>query len=274
MSIIDKIFGKNDGDIADEQAVSRLESLATHSIDVATIPLDAAPIEEDAWTLAPSPTRARIGTTGLDSADSVVQDSSGKQVNFDTKEIEDKMDSRFDRIEATMAMLDARLTQLKDVAGTPYVIPTDKLITMDTDEEDDDDGTTEGDEIEAESEVADVQQSDVNLLDLYESRIAELNPFLNQRPGALTENLPITTSEIVALLLDNLSASNATSFVEKAAASGMITTDECAVLKGLIDLADPAVNENTAEHLPHRELLMFNAMIGAWRQANAPSEGA
>ena len=60
----------------------RLESLATHSIDVATIPLDAAPIEEDAWTLAPSPTRARIGTTGLESADSVVQDSSGKQVNF------------------------------------------------------------------------------------------------------------------------------------------------------------------------------------------------
>ena len=47
----------------------------------------------------------------------------------------------------------------------------------------------------------------------------------------------------------------------------MITTDECGVLKGLIDLADPAVNENTAEHLPHRELLMFNAMIGAWRQA-------
>ncbi|GIS44055.1 MAG: hypothetical protein Ct9H90mP16_11250 [Candidatus Poseidoniales archaeon] len=47
------------------------------------------------------------------------------------------MDSRFDRIEATMAMLDARLTQLKDVAGTPYAIPTDKLITMDTDEGDD-----------------------------------------------------------------------------------------------------------------------------------------
>ena len=265
MSIIDKIFGKTDGDVADEEAISRLESLATHSIDVATIPLDAAPIEEDAWTLAPSPTRARIGATGLESADSVVQDSSGKQVNFDTKEIEDKMDSRFDRIEATMAMLDARLTQLKDVAGTPYAIPTDKLITMDTDE--DDDGTeTEGDEIEG--------QSDVNLLDLYESRIAELNPFLNQRPGALTENLPITTSEIVALLLDNLSASNATSFVDKAAASGMITTDECGVLKGLIDLADPAVNENTAEHLPHRELLMFNAMIGAWRQTNAPPEGA
>ena len=254
MSIIDKIFGKSDGDVAEEQAISRLESLATHSIDVATIPMDAAPIEEDAWTLAPSPTRARIGTTGLESADSVVQDSSGKQVNFDTKEIEDKLDSRFDRIEATMAMLDARLTQLKDVTGTPLAIPTDKLITMDT-EEDDDGAATEGDEIEAESEVADVQQSDVNLLDLYESRIAELNPFLNQRPGAL-------------------SASNATSFVEKAAASGMITTDECAVLKGLIDLADPAVNENTAEHLPHRELLMFNAMIGAWRQANAPPEGA
>ena len=273
MSIIDKIFGKTDGDVADEEAISRLESLATHSIDVATIPLDAAPIEEDAWTLAPSPTRARIGATGLESADSVVQDSSGKQVNFDTKEIEDKMDSRFDRIEATMAMLDARLTQLKDVAGTPYAIPTDKLITMDTDE--DDDGTeSEGDEIEGESEVADIQQSDVNVLDLYESRIAELNPFLNQRPGALTENLPITTSEIVALLLDNLSASNATSFVDKAAGSGMITTDECGVLKGLIDLADPAVNENTAEHLPHRELLMFNAMIGAWRQANAPPEGA
>ncbi|MEE2759653.1 MAG: hypothetical protein VYA86_06725 [Candidatus Thermoplasmatota archaeon] len=273
MSIIDKIFGKNEDDVADEQAISRLENLATHSIDVATIPLDAAPIEEDAWTLAPSPTRARIGATGLEVADSVAQDSSGKQVNFDTKEIEDKMDSRFDRIEATMSMLDARLTQLKDIAGTPYTIPTDKLITMDTEEEEDE-GVTEDEESDIESEVRDVQQSDVNLLDLYESRIAELNPFLNQRPGALTENLPITTSEIVALLLDNLSSTNATSFVEKAAASGMITTGECSVLKGLIDLADPAINENATEHLPHRELLMFNAMIGAWRQANAPPEGA
>ncbi len=273
MGIIDKIFGKNEDDVADEQATSRLESLATHSIDVATIPLDAAPIEEDAWTLSPSPARARIGATGLEPTDSTTQNSSGKQANFDTKEIEDKMDTRFDRIEATMAMLDARLTQLKDVAGTPYTIPTDKLITMDTD-----DGEVgveaEDEESDVESEVNDIQQPDVNLLDLYESRIAELNPFLNQRPGALTENLPITTSEIVALLLDNLSSTNATSFVDKAAASGMITTNECTVLKGLIDLADPTINENAAEHLPHRELLMFNAMIGAWRQGNAPSEGA
>jgi len=271
VSIIDKIFGKSEDDVADEQAISRLESLATHSIDVATIPLDATPIEEDAWTLSPSPTRARIGATGLEPTDSMSQDSSGKQGNFDTKEMEDKMDSRFDRIEATMAMMDARLTQLKDIAGTPYTIPTDKLITMDTDE---DEAVTEGEESDVEPEVDVVQQTDVNLLDLYESRIAELNPFLNQRPGALTENLPITTSEIVALLLDNLSSTSATSFVDKAAASGMITTNECAVLKGLIDLADPAINENAAEHLPHRELLMFNAMIGAWRQANAPSEGA
>ncbi|MEC9090416.1 MAG: hypothetical protein VYC11_03495, partial [Candidatus Thermoplasmatota archaeon] len=122
MSIIDKIFGKSEDDIADEQAISKLESLATHSIDVATIPLDATPIEEDAWTLSPSPTRARIGATGLEPTDSMSQDSSGKQGNFDTKEMEDKMDSRFDRIEATMAMMDARLTQLKDIAGTPYTI--------------------------------------------------------------------------------------------------------------------------------------------------------
>ncbi|GIS44056.1 MAG: hypothetical protein Ct9H90mP16_11260 [Candidatus Poseidoniales archaeon] len=38
MSIIDKIFGKTDGDVADEEAISRLESLATHSIDVARFP--------------------------------------------------------------------------------------------------------------------------------------------------------------------------------------------------------------------------------------------
>ena len=271
MSIIDKIFGKNEDDVADEEAISKLESLSTHSIDVATIPLDAAPIEEDAWTLSPSPARARIGTTGLDPSNTVQDGGGGKQVNFDTKEIEDKMDSRFDRIEATMAMMDARLTQLKDIAGTPYTIPTDKLITMDTDEEGE---ISEDEEKEGETEADEIQTPSINLLDLYESRIAELNPFLNQRPGALTEKLPITTSEIVALLLDNLSATNATAFVDKAGASGMVTKQECAVLKGLIDLADPAVNESAAEHLPHRELLMFNAMIGAWRSANSPSEGA
>ena len=47
----------------------------------------------------------------------------------------------------------------------------------------------------------------------------------------------------------------------------MITKDEGVELMALISLANPEVNNNGLEHLPHRTLLMFSAMVEAWRDS-------
>ena len=82
----------------------------------------------------------------------------------------------------------------------------------------------------------------------------------------------MTVSEISALLLDHLSSDQALTFIEKAKTSGMITKDESAELVSIIGLANPAINDDGAEHLPQRPLLMFGSMVEAWR--NSQSEGA
>jgi hypothetical protein len=271
MGFLGRLFGggADDGGTSDLGSERRLEALSGHSIDASVVPDDAIPIEEDAWTLAPSPTRARVGTSGIEPPpreDKVVQPT------VDTKEIQQKLDTRFDRIEASMAMMDARLTQIRESSETMHTLPTDTLVTADSEQDptevgdDDDEAAADGTETEPESVT-------VNLLDLYEDSVADLNPFLTRRPDSHSSGPTVSTSEIAALLLDHLSATSTSVFIEKATSSGMITAEESKELNGLVQLADPAVNENGGEHLPHRELLMFNAMVESWRVSKLPAEG-
>ncbi|MDP6906628.1 MAG: hypothetical protein QF440_04350 [Candidatus Thalassarchaeaceae archaeon] len=270
MGIFSKLFGgKSETELVESESSRRLEALSGHYIDSTLIPDEAVPIEEDAWTLAPSPTRARVGTTG---AEPMIKEEPAPQgvAAIDTKEIEQKMDNRFDRIEATMAMMDARLTQIRETTETSHILPTDTLVTAEEDSEEDSEGQQSDSD---EGESTSISQT-VSLLDLYEDRVADLNPFLERRPGDQDAGLSVTTSEIAALLLDNLSGPATTTFLVKAKESGTISAAETKELGGLIQLADPAVNNNGGEHLPHRELLMFNAMIEAWRVAKTNDEGA
>ena len=133
------------------------------------------------------------------------------------------------------------------------------------------------DQAEVESEESDESNSTqevetVSLLDLYEGSVADINPFLNRRADAHSRGPVVTVSEISALLLDHLSSEQALTFIEKAKTSGMITKDESVELVSIIGLANPAINDDGAEHLPHRTLLMFGSMVEAWR--NSQSEGA
>ena len=271
MGFLGRLFGggaDDSGATSDMGSGRRLEVLSGHSIDASVVPDEAIPIEEDAWTLAPSPTRARVGTSGIEPPP---REEKMVQPTVDTKEIQQKLDNRFDRIEASMAMMDARLTQIRESNEMIHALPTDTLVTADdehTEDEDQDGEETDSDSIETESAPI-----TVNLLDLYEDRVADLNPFLTRRPDAHSSGPTVSTSEIAALLLDHLSATATTSFLEKASSSGMITAEESRELNGLVQLADPAVNEGGGEHLPHRELLMFNAMVEAWRSAKLPEEG-
>lgn len=274
MGFLGRLFGggADDSTMSDMGSERRLEALSGHSIDASVVPDESIPIEEDAWTLAPSPTRARVGTSGIEPPPR--EEKVTAQPVVDTKEIQQKLDNRFDRIEASMAMMDARLTQIRETNEMMHALPTDTLVTAEG-EADVGEASEDGEEPTPSSEDDEVKAEPitVNLLDLYEDRVADLNPFLNRRADAHSVGPTISTSEIAALLLDHLSATATSAFLQKASSSGMITAEESTELNGLVQLADPAVNENGGEHLPHRELLMFNAMVESWRASKLPDDG-
>ena len=264
-------FGSDgDYDGADEPSVQRLESLSSQAVEAVMVPEESIPIEEDAWTLAPSPARARVGASGLEPVTVESNKPAADTSTIDTKAIEQRLDDRFDRIEATMSIMDARLTQLHVTENLPNTLPTDKLVTAEGEESESSESDQESDVSESESTIAET----VNLLDLYEGSVADLNPFLNRRADAHS-GPTVTVSEISALLLDHLSSEAASNFIEKAKSGGMITKEETAELVAIIGLANPAINADGAEHLPHRTLLMFGAMVEAWRASRTTSgEGA
>ena len=259
-------------DDIDSASVQRLESLSEQAVDAVTVPEESIPIEEDAWTLAPSPARARVGASGLESA-TVESKPTPAPTTIDTKAIEQRLDDRFDRIEATMSIMDARLTQLHVSDNLAHALPSDTLVTLES-EENESEEQTDSSSDESEHPESTVVET-VSLLDLYEGSVADINPFLNRRRDSHTQAPSVSVNEISALLLDHLSSASATAFIEKAKSSGMITKSESAELSAIIGLADPAINDDGSEHLPHRTLLMFGSMVEAWRSSQPTSvEGA
>ena len=267
-------FGSDaDYDDIDGDSVHRLESLSEQAVEAVTVPEESIPIEEDAWTLAPSPARARVGASGLEPVTVVNKPPSPESI--DTKAIEQRLDDRFDRIEATMSIMDARLTQLNVTDNLPQSLPTDTLVTADGEEKEEGEDGDQSGESSGETDSESIAAETVSLLDLYEGSVADLNPFLNRRADSHSRGPSVTVSEISALLLDHLSSASATVFIEKAKSSGMIKKAESAELIAIIGLANPAINDDGSEHLPHRTLLMFGAMLEAWRDSRTTSgEGA
>jgi hypothetical protein len=60
----------------------------------------------------------------------------------------------------------------------------------------------------------------------------------------------------------------AVSFAQKAMSSGMLAADEGKQVLAIVQMASPGDTESALEdHLPHRELLTFSALISNWRRA-------
>jgi hypothetical protein len=109
------------------------------------------------------------------------------------------------------------------------------------------------------------------LLELYEAQALASNPFLIA-PAHLGDGADGTVGAptVAALLLDNLSGMAAVSFTQKAMNSGMLTADEGKHVLAIVQMAAPGDTESALEdHLPHRELLTFSALISNWRRARA-----
>jgi hypothetical protein len=106
------------------------------------------------------------------------------------------------------------------------------------------------------------------LVELYEAQALAANPFLvapSMGPTAQANQVGAPT--IAALLLDNMSGMAAVSFAQKAINSGMLTSDEGNSVLAIVQLASPGETEDALEdHLSHRELLTFSALVTSWRE--------
>ena len=111
-------------------------------------------------------------------------------------------------------------------------------------------------------------EDEAPLVELYEAQALAANPFLvAPSHGPTTEANKVGAPTVAALLLDHMSGMAAVNFVQKAMNSGMLNQDEGSSVLAIVQLATPGEAEAALEdHLPHRELLTFSALVTSWRQ--------
>lgn len=257
----------NRGETAEEESSTdagefnraRLEALSQAAVDQIEILPEASLAEEEAWTLTPAPSRVRFEAAEVGQ---IVSTSAPGPVSLDTGDIERKMDERFERLEATLSMMEARMME-----GGVMAAPGDTLVTSDG-------SATLGADGEYADVLEEIESSQESLLDMYEINALDLNPFLS--PGAGTSALGgpnVATTQLVALLLDHLSGADAVAFLDKAEKGGVLSKSEASEISGIVSLANPgAASEVEGRHLPHRALLTFSAMLTSWRRGR--TEGA
>jgi hypothetical protein len=271
-------FNNSGGIKSAEQHLSeeRLKILANVAIEQVPFPEQGMLTEEDAWTISPGPTRARINSQqsvpGVAATMAPQAPAVPQTASVDTSGIERLISSRLDMVEDVLRMVEVRLEESARAAP----------ISHDGHEGDDapvDDEAPEGGSgdriITASGEVVDVggtarmmEDDQGQLVELYEAQALAANPFLvaprsNGTSGSNNTGAPT----VAALLLDHMSGLAAVSFTQKAMESGMLTEQEGNAVLAIVQLAEPG-DADTAldDHLPHRQLLVFSALVSSWRQ--------
>ena len=271
--------GNSGGNKSADQTLSeeRLKILANVAIEQVPFPEQGMLTEEDAWTISPGPTRARINSqqsvpnvaATLAPAPTPVP---AAPATVDTSGLERLISSRLDMVEDVLRMVEHRLEE-----GVPAVSESsDDDVEVHGDGEDDE-GASAGDRIiTASGEVVEVggtarmmEDDQVQLVELYEAQALAANPFLVAPRSSGTGNGQSSTGAptVAALRLDHMSGMAAVSFTQKAMESGMLTQDEGDAVLAIVQLAEPGDPETALEdHLPHRQLLVFSALVSSWRQ--------
>lgn len=254
--------GETPGDLSEE----RLRVMSNIAIEQVPMPDEGELTEEDAWTIAPGPTRARLNSSGsLPTAASAATPVQA-QANVDTSGLERLISSRLDMVEDVLRMVETRLEDGSTVgvaqsgeAGDAEMGDGDTIVTA------------SGEIISGVSSDRLMSEDSAPLLELYEAQALASNPFLIA-PAHLGDGADgaVGAPTVAALLLDHLSGMAAVSFAQKAMSSGMLTADEGKHVLAIVQMAAPGDTESALEdHLPHRELLTFSAMISNWRRARA-----
>jgi len=288
-----------DADVDDDISLRRLEAMSNVGYEEVPLPDEGELSEEEAWTISPTSAAVRIGSQLIGEvggkSSSVSSSIQTVEATVDTKALERLLASRLDMVEDTMRSMSF---QIQDAITK---IP-ESSVSSDEGEEGDEDGEegsiSDSTEISPVSDSADrvitatgeVIQAPIgstrmaaddaaSLMELYEAQALALNPFLATPEGLeeVSRSVDVGSHTLAALLLDNMTGMAATSFLQKAVQSGMLTEDEYNAVVSIVHLAVSGDPESALEDkLPNRELLTFSALITAWRnssQDSSPMEG-
>ncbi|RJU98985.1 MAG: hypothetical protein DWC04_01710 [Candidatus Poseidoniales archaeon] len=273
-------FGNSANEDIDEDAAlteDRLKIMANIAIEQVPLPEEGELGEEDAWTISPGPTKARLNSIGsVPSVAASLAPAPASPVNatVDTSGLERMISSRLDMVEDVLRNVEVRLEAPLAASAAEG----------EASEGDDDPTALDGDMIvTASGEVISVTGNDrlkevdeAPLVELYEAQALAANPFLHAPShGATTAGNSVGAPTVSALLLDNMSGMAAVSFTQKAMASGMLTDEEGRSVLAIVQLAAPGEAEAALDdHLPHKDLLTFSSLVSSWRSVSSLRGGA
>ena len=269
-------FSGGAGETQDADALlseERLKIMANVAIEQVPLPEEGELSEEDAWTISPGPTKARLNSIG--SVPSVAASLAPAQpVNMsaqvDTSSLERLISSRLDMVEDVLRLVEHKLDEAPTSQDGSQSEGTSEDGSVDNDANTGDAIVTSSGEFITTTGVERMMDEDnAPLVELYEAQALKANPFLvapSDGLGGGTNQIGAPT--ISALLLDNMSGMAAVSFTQKAIDSGMLTVDEGETVMAIVQLAAPGESEAALEdHLANKELLTLSALVKSWRSS-------
>ena len=273
-------FSNNTGNIKDadaELSEERLKILSNVAIEQVPLPEEGELSEEDAWTISPGPTRAKLNSIGsVPTVTQTMAPAQPAQVNaqVDTSGLERLISSRLDMVEDVLGLVEKRIEESMQVPTVEHKVDADGNPVVHEDSADvamsagDTIITASGEVIPAAGVNRLMAEDEAPLVELYEAQALAANPFLvAPSSGPTTQANQVGAPTVAALLLDHMSGMAAVNFVQKAMNSGMLNQDEGSSVLAIVQLATPGEAEAALEdHLPHRELLTFSALVTSWRQ--------
>ena len=266
-----------------EQATTeeRMKILSNVAIEQVPLPAEGELSDEDAWTISAGPTRAKLDSIG--SVPTVSQAMSPApavqpvaSATVDTSGLERMVSSRFDMMEDLMRIFE---TKMENIPAQPVAVET-------AHEGDDGEGelsvassaehhggdriiTASGDVVHTSGVQRLMDEDKAPLVELYEAQALAVNPFLVSPEAHEHAAHSVGAPTISALLLDNMTGMAAVSFTQKAIDSGMLTQEEGKAVLAIVQLAEPGDSESALkDHLSHKSLLTFSALISGWRGDN------
>ncbi len=262
----------NDRDVDAELAEERLKIMANVAIEQVPLPEQGELSEEDAWTISPGPTRARLNSIGsVPSVAATLAPAAPVNAQVDTSGLERMISSRLDMVEDVLRLVEHKMEE-------SISSPAAGEGSEETDVESADGLSVEGNAgdtiVTADGEVLPVgdgvdrlrQDDEARLVELYEAQALAANPFLAKGSYEQAANDGVGAAMVAALLLDNLSGMAAVSFAQKAVQSGMLSDVEGRSVLAIVQLAAPGEAESALnDHLSHRKLLTFSAIVESWR---------
>lgn len=273
-------FGNSAEKDRDEDAAlteDRLKIMANVAIEQVPLPEEGELGEEDAWTISPGPTKARLNSIG--SVPSVAASLAPApavptSATVDTSGLERLISSRLDMVEDVLRMVEVRLdtpqaAHTVDAEGNPVAMSEpagdESMMSGDTIV------TASGEVISAAGMDRLKSVDEAPLVELYEAQALAANPFLYAPSTGATANAnQVGAPTVSALLLDSMSGMAAVSFAQKAMSSGMLSEQEGRAVLAIVQLAAPGESEAALDdHLSHKELLVFSSLISSWRQVQS-----